>query len=105
MLLADFIITESRLGDFVVTGTNMPDADFWLVRRGSEQSVGGPTRDFNPEHIGIRVTAKHRIDSGYLYYVMQYLYNQGYWRDRNHGTLNLKNIRTQDVQNILVDIK
>lgn len=102
MRAREFALMEGRLKDLAAIGTNMPDADFWLVRRGSENAVGRPVREFNPEHIGVRVTAEDRVDANYLYYVMQYLHMQGVWRDRAHGTLNLKNIRTQDVKDIAV---
>lgn len=105
MLLTELFINENRLGDFVDARTNMPDADFWLVRRGSEHSVGRPTREFHPEHIGVKVTNTERLDPVYLYYVMQYLYNRGHWRQHHYGTLNLKNIRVQDVQNLMLDMR
>lgn len=44
-----------RLQDVAVIATRFPDADFWVVRRGSLKSVGEPTYTFNPEHIGIKV--------------------------------------------------
>lgn len=95
-------LTEGQLSQLAQIGTNFGDADFWLVRRGSESSVGRPVKEFKPEHIGIKVTALDRLDPNYLYYVMQYLYQQGVWRDRAHGTLNLKNIRTDDVKRIAI---
>lgn len=95
----EFLI-ESQLSDFCRVSTNFSDADFWVVRRGSEDAVGKPTKEFNPEHIGIKVTATDRLDPQFLYYALLNLHNQGYWQSRAHGTLRLKNIRSSDLANI-----
>lgn len=80
-------------------GTNFPDADFWIIRKGSEGVVGTPTREFSPEHIGVRVR-NHQILPEYLYYALMHAHQQGYYRGRAHGTLNLKNIRVEDVADV-----
>jgi hypothetical protein len=57
-------------------------------------------KDFNPEHIGIKVTATDILLPEYLYYVMLNLFNQGVFKNNSYGTLNLKNIRVEDVRGI-----
>lgn len=99
MLLED-LLPAPKLGNFAEIKTQFPDADFWIVRRGSAQNVGAPTKSYNPENIGIKVTAVDKIDPRYLFYVMQYLHSQGYWQNLSHGSLNLVNIRRDDVKNI-----
>jgi hypothetical protein len=94
------LLIETKLGNFTEIKTNFPDADFWLVRKGSENSVGKPVKDFTPEHIGIKVLHTDKIDSNYLYYVFLNLFNKGFWKQFMQGTLNLKSIRTDDVKNL-----
>jgi hypothetical protein len=54
-----------KLGDVAKVGVNMPEADFWVVRRGSEREVGRPVKTFNPEHFGIKVTQTDVLDPGH----------------------------------------
>jgi hypothetical protein len=79
--------------------TNFPEADFWIVRKGTEDRVGSPTKEFSPEHIGIKVISND-ILPGYLYYAIQFIHSTGYFRSLSHGTLKLKNIKVSDVENI-----
>lgn len=89
-----------RLKDVCEIKLNFPTADFWLVRKGSESEVGKPTREYNSENIGIKVTNEDILVPDYLYYVMTYFHSMGYFSKLSHGTLSLKNIRTEDVKNI-----
>lgn len=79
--------------------TNFPEADFWIIRKGSEDKVGSPTKEFSPEHIGIKVISDDLLPD-YLFYAMQYTHSAGYYRPLAHGTLKLKNIKVSDVANI-----
>jgi hypothetical protein len=79
--------------------TNFPEADFWIIRKGTEDKVGSPTKEFSPEHIGIKVISDDLLPD-YLYYAMQYIHSTGYYRPLAHGTLKLKNIKVSDVSNI-----
>ena len=45
-----------KLKHIVDFSINNPDAEFWLIRKGGETTVGRPTREFSPEHIGVTVT-------------------------------------------------
>jgi len=91
-----------KLSDFAVIKTNFPEADFWLIRRGSMSQCGKPVRAFYSEHIGVKVTRTDLLLPDYLYYVFLHIHNIGYWEPLTHGTLSLVNIRVQDVRNIEV---
>lgn len=91
-----------KLSDLCEIKTNFPDADFWLIRKGGEDRVGYPVKEFNPEHIGIKVTATDVLLPEYLYYVMLNLFNHGIFKNNSVGSLNLKNIRAEDIKNIRI---
>jgi choline kinase len=90
----------SRLKDLAKIATNMPDADFWLIRKGSDKTVGKPVTEFDPSRIGIKVVRTDVLDPKYLYYVMMHLHNQGHFARIANGTTNLVNIRVEDIANI-----
>ena len=97
------IISENvstRLKDLAKIATNMPDADFWLVRKGSDKTVGKPVKEFDPSRIGIKVVKTDVIDPNYLYYAMMNLHNQGQFARLANGTTNLVNITVNDIANI-----
>lgn len=89
-----------RLGDLCTIAIGMEDADFWLVRRHDLDKVGEPTKEFNPQHIGIKVTRTDVLLPDYLYYAMQFLHMKGYWRQLAFGATKLVNIRTEDVKRV-----
>ena len=78
----------------------MQDADFWLVRKGSDKTVGKPVKEFDPSRIGVKVVRTDVLDPKYLYYVMMNLHNQGHFARIANGTTNLVNIRVEDIANI-----
>ena len=80
--------------------TNFPDADFWLIRKGSEKEVGRPTKEFSPENIGIKVIETEILYPQYLYYALMNLHNQGKFQEILHGMTELKNITVNDIKNI-----
>jgi|688.fasta_scaffold81796_7 hypothetical protein len=94
-------LIESKLSEKAEIKTNFPEADFWIVRRGSENKLGQPTKNFNPEHIGIKVISDDVLPQ-YLYYAMEYLYSKGYYRNISTGSTQLKNIKVSDVENIII---
>ena len=89
-----------KLKHIVDLSVNNPDADFWLIRKGSANMVGRPTREFSPEHIGVTVTRPDLVLADYLFYVFEHLANQGVFVSMAHGTTNLQNIRIKDIKNI-----
>jgi len=97
-----FGLTESThtLKDFAIIKTNFNEADFWIVRRGSSKTVGQPTTEFNPEHIGVKVTATDKLDPKYLKYMIEYLWRSGRFAQIATGTTALVNIKAEDIKNI-----
>lgn len=89
-----------RLQDVAAVSTNFPEADFWIVRRGSLKSVGEPTYTFNPEHIGIKVVRTDLLLPRFLYYCLMHIYTSGKWKPLATGTLELVNIRVSDIKHI-----
>lgn len=89
-----------KLGDLCEIRINFPDADFWLIRKHNIDVVGKPVREFDAERIGIKVIKTDVLDSRFLYYLMQHIFNSGYWKPRAHGLTRLVNIKTNDVKNI-----
>ena len=89
----------SRLKDYAEIRTNFPDADFWVVRRGTQEAVGKPVKEFSPEHIGIKVSSDDLLPN-YLYYALMNAHMSGVFQGIAHGTTDLVNIRAQDIENI-----
>ena len=89
-----------KLSNVCTISMNYPEAHFWIVRRGSAERVGAPTREFNQEHIGIRVERLGILLPDYLYYVMVHIHQSGYWKRMARGTLELVHIRVSDVREI-----
>lgn len=89
-----------RLSDVATIKTNFPEAHFWLVRRGSLKTCGQPTREFNPEHIGVRVERIDLLLPDYLYAVLLHIHSTGQWEPLATGSLSLVNIRVSDVKKI-----
>ena len=100
--LVDARFYPMRLQDVAHIRIDLLDADFWLVRRGSIESVGQPTREYSPYHIGIRVIETRLLLPDYLYYVFMHMHNSGQWQPHTHGTLSLVHIRVQDVKKIIL---
>lgn len=96
---------ELKLFNIATVKTNFPDADFWLIRKGSESKVGQPTKTYSPELIGIKVEQTEIVIPDYLYYVMAALHQAGYFRRRAKGTLNLKHITVLDVEQIKLGVR
>lgn len=94
--------TAMYLGDLISVSTTTDDADFWIERRGSTETVGRPTKTPSPHAYGIKVTATDVLDPQYLYYMMQHLWSSGKWRQVATGTTALVNIKKTDILNIPV---
>lgn len=88
------------LSDVCSIKTQFKDADFWIVRRGSLKTVGMVTREYNPEHIGVKVLRTDILLPDYLYYCMMNVHSQKVWEPLANGTLSLVNIKVSDVRNI-----
>ncbi|MEN4600785.1 hypothetical protein ABEG75_22805 [Pantoea agglomerans] len=91
-----------KLSDLATIRTNFPEADFWMVRRGSLKTCGQPVREYNSEHIGVKVVRTDILLPDYLYYCMSHLHSSGVWEPLTNGSLSLVNIRVSDVRDIVL---
>lgn len=94
----------SKFGDLVKIGTNMEDADFWITRVHDSKNVGKPTKEFQPHHLGVKITATDRLDPQFAYYLMHHVHGSGYFASRARGMGNRVNIRKSDVSDIPIKI-
>lgn len=94
------MLTESKLGSYIQAKTNFPNADFWIIRRDSINNVGKPVKEFNSEHIGIKIISTNVLIPDYLFYLLTYIHNSGYFKQLATGTTNLVNIKVSDITNI-----
>lgn len=88
------------LSDVATIKTHFEQADFWIVRRGSLKTVGSVSREYNPEHIGVKVTHTDILLPDYLYYCMMHIHQSKQWEQLANGTLSLVNIKVSDVRKI-----
>jgi restriction endonuclease S subunit len=91
-----------KLKDLCKFKTNFPEADFWITRKGDINSVGKPTKEFDPEKIGVKVVRTDLLLPDYLYYVFEFLVMNGSFAAMSSGTTKLKNITIDDIKNIKV---
>ncbi|AIN25231.1 hypothetical protein OUHCRE2_41030 [Enterobacter asburiae] len=92
-----------KISDVATVKTDFPDADFWIVRRGSLNSVGEPSYTFSKESIGVKVSRSDLVLPRYLYYCFLHLHMSGVWKPIATGTLSLVNITTHDVKSIVLN--
>ena len=93
------------IGDLVDFKTNFEDADFWLIRKGSENSVGKPVKEYSPEHIGVKIKEGAPVLPDYLFYVFMMLQSRGIFTQLSKGTTRLKNIRVSDIKNLPINVR
>lgn len=92
-----------RLKDIARVSIGDPNADFWVTRRGSEETVGKPTHSFNPEAFAVTITDTERFPSNFVYYMIQWLWSSGYFKPLARGSLRLVGIRKQDLEDVVVN--
>ena len=93
-------VNPMKLKSLCSLKTGYVTADFWVVRRGSIESLGKPTRNFNPEHIGVKVERSDIVIEKWLFYVFEHLNTSGYFKALAKGTISLQHITISDVGNI-----
>jgi len=93
-------VNGRRLRDLARVSTNMPDADFWVQRSGSAKTLGRPSHSYNPDSIGIKVTATAVLDPRYLFYVFTHLHNTGAFAQQARGSFELQHLRVTDIANL-----
>ena len=93
-----------KLDDLCDVRTNFPEADFWIIRRGSIEAVGKPIKTFSKEAIGIKVVSDALVPD-YLYYWFMHLHASGIFQQLATGSLRLVNIRTADIAHLPVSFR
>ena len=91
-----------KLSDVATIKTNFPNADFWIIRRGSLKTVGKPSHSFSAESIGVKVERTDILLPQFLYYCFLNIHAQGRWEVLATGSLSLVNIRVSDVSSIVL---
>jgi hypothetical protein len=87
-----------RLKDLCEFQTNFPDADFWITRKGNSKTVGTPTKEFKPDNIGVKVVRTDILLPDYLFYVFQYLANEGVFASiAEDGAISINDIKNLQV--------
>jgi hypothetical protein len=79
---------------------NNPQADFWLIRKGSTEKVGTPVETFSPEHIGVTVDRKVLVPR-YAFYWFMHKHMMGIFQSIAHGTTNLKHITIDGIIEVI----
>lgn len=103
IIASEATLTESeggKLGNLITVKLNDEAADFWITRRGSIETVGSPSKEFNPESFGITVVRTDMLLPQYLFYAIQHLHGRGYFKPLAKGSLKLVGIRADDIKNI-----
>lgn len=90
------------LKDLVRVKLDDKNADFWIERRGSRRTVGKPSHEYGPHRFGVTVTARDALLPEYLFYMLEHIWNQGYFEACATGSTNLVNIRARDILDIPV---
>ena len=102
------IYLKMKLSELCDIRYNFPNADFWIIAKGSENKLGMPVEDTEDyqNKIGIKVKdeALDILYPKYLYYIFSHLYSEKYWQKNSliYGSLNLKNLRVEDVKNLRI---
>jgi len=81
------------LGEMAEVAIGLRDADLWLPRKG--KGKGEPTRTFDADHVGIRVTRTDVLLPEYVRYALQYLAMKGLWNEQAVTVANVKAIQFQ----------
>lgn len=92
-----------KISDIADVKINFPEADFWIKRRDDIKEVGKPTKDFDKEKIGIKVTSD-KVDKNYLFYVFQHLHSNGFFAKEATGISNLVNIKISIIKDIKLNL-
>ncbi|MEO9124762.1 MAG: hypothetical protein ABI262_08765, partial [Microcoleus sp.] len=77
---------------------NFAEADFWLINKGSVQSLGKPVKVFEPFLTGIQCPAT--IEPRYGYYLCVHLHSIGTWSEHSRGSINLQHLRIRDIREV-----
>ena len=89
---------ENQLNYDWIVRRNFAEADFWLINKGSCESLGKPVKQYEPFLTGIKCPVLILPDYGF--YLCLYLYQMGLWKQYSIGSTNYKNLRLNDVKEV-----
>jgi len=89
------------LFDWIVKN-NFPEADFWLINKGSKHKLGEPVKEFQPYLTGIKCPVLVLPDYGF--YLCLHLQQQGVWQAYSQGSINLQHLRLKDLKEVFRSI-
>ncbi|MEG4838340.1 MULTISPECIES: hypothetical protein [unclassified Microcoleus] len=85
------------LFDWIVKN-NFPEADFWLINKGSTHKLGEPVKEFQPYLTGIKCPVLVLPD--YAFYLCLHLQQQGLWQEYSQGSINLQHLRIKYIKKV-----
>lgn len=96
---------KGTLGELIEVGADIEDPDFYFQRQGSLESIGKVLKKLDKKTdswwgVKVKDSAKDKLDSNYLYYVLMQIGSSGYWKGLATGTTNLQHIRKGDLLSI-----
>lgn len=77
---------------------------FWVLmfREGKKLGEAREALGLSLDVAGELMCQRDMLDSNYGFYLFEWIRDQGYWRQRAHGTLELKHITVRMVKNLKV---
>jgi hypothetical protein len=93
-------IRGMRLKDVAKISTNMKDADFWIQRKGTPDTIGSVSKEYNKDSFGVKVERTDIINPDYLFYAMMNIHLQGLYKNIGTGTTRLVSIKKNNIENI-----
>ena len=81
-----------------IVKNNFQEADFWLINKGSKNTLGQPIKQFETYLTGIK--CPNYIFPNYGYYLCLHLFQQGIWQQYSVGTTNLQHLRMKDIKSL-----
>ncbi|MEG5043566.1 hypothetical protein [Microcoleus sp. B4-C1] len=94
--------TENKSCFTWIIKNNYPDADFWLINKGSQDKLGKPIKKFEPFLTGIKCPVL--VIPEYGYYMCLHLHQQGLWKKYAIGSITWKNLRLKDIKAVFQHI-
>lgn len=86
------IESKSSIDRFVTLEKNMPKANFWIVCTG--EYAGMPTKEFKPEHIGVKVAWLPFLSPNIIFDQAQKYFHAGLFRSiLVNGELTIENLK------------
>ena len=83
-----------------IVSVNLADADFYIQRNGTPETVGKPTLTPSPDHFGVLVD-RSRLLPDFFYLFAAHCHQAGLYKPYAHGALALQHLRVDQVRQVL----